>query len=81
MEGIDHKAPAKESEALDVSRRAFLKNAGKMAVYTPPAMLALASPSFKAIAQSSGGSDQSQPRDDDWWMNWLREFLRRLFGR
>jgi hypothetical protein len=49
---------AQAAESLESTRRAFLKNAGKIAVYTPPAMLALAAPTFSAIAQSSGGSDQ-----------------------
>ena len=34
------------------SRRNFLKTAGKIAVYTPPAMMALANPSLEAIARS-----------------------------
>ena len=81
------------TEALNTSRRTFLKNAGKVVVYTPPAMLALTSPSFRAIAQSSGAGDQSpngrgNGRDDDespsgggGFGSWLSEFLRRLLGR
>ena len=65
-------------ESLDTSRRAFLKSAGKVIAYTPPAMLAMYSPSFKAIAQSSGGGSQS-PRGGG--TNWLAELLRWLFGR
>jgi hypothetical protein len=65
------------SESLDTSRRAFLKTAGKVAVYVPPAMLAMYSPSFKAIAQSSGGGGQSPPSG----LDWLAELLRKLFGR
>lgn len=64
-------------ESLDASRRAFLKSAGKVIAYTPPAMLAMYSPSFKAIAQSSGGGSQSPPGGG---FNWLVELLRRLFG-
>jgi hypothetical protein len=62
MKPVDRTPATEATDALDASRRAFLKNAGKFAVYTPPAMLALSSPSFKAIAQSSGGNDQSPPR-------------------
>ncbi len=48
-----------KAKDLDGSRRRFLKNAGKVAVYTPPAMLAMSSPSFEAIAQSSSGGDET----------------------
>ncbi|HUF71399.1 MAG TPA: hypothetical protein VMR74_00725 [Gammaproteobacteria bacterium] len=37
---------------MDETRREFLKKAGKVAVYTPPAMLAVAYPSLEAIARS-----------------------------
>lgn len=37
---------------MDNSRRKFLEKAGKLAVYTPPAMVALSYPSLKAIAKS-----------------------------
>jgi hypothetical protein len=37
---------------MDDSRRDFLKKAGKVAVYTPPAMMALSYPSLEAIAKS-----------------------------
>ena len=37
---------------MDDSRREFLKKAGKVAVYTPPAMIALANPSLAGIAKS-----------------------------
>lgn len=37
---------------MNDSRRDFLKKASKVAVYTPPAMLALSVPSLQAIAQS-----------------------------
>lgn len=45
-----------DKERLDVgsSRRRFLKTATKMAVYTPPAMMAAASPSIAQIARSGG---------------------------
>ena len=36
------------------SRRKFLKAAGKIAVYTPPAMMVLANPSLEAMAKSGG---------------------------
>ena len=46
----------KSTSGTDSSRRKFLKSAGKLAVYTPPIMLAMSSPSFAHIAKS-GGSD------------------------
>lgn len=71
-----------EQDKLDTSRRDFLKNAGKMAVYVPPAMLALSAPSFEAIAQSSGGRDQAPPANNGGGLaEWLAELLRRLLGR
>jgi hypothetical protein len=42
------------TEKVEESRRKFLKTAGKIAVYTPPAMLALSRPSYATFAQSSG---------------------------
>ncbi len=40
-----------EKEVTD-SRRDFLKKAGKLAVYTPPAMLVLMKPSYAGIGES-----------------------------
>lgn len=37
------------------SRREFVKNAGKLAVYTPPAMVALMKPSYASFRKSGGG--------------------------
>jgi hypothetical protein len=68
-------------QKLDTSRRDFLKKAGKMAVYVPPAMLALCSPSFEAIAQSSGASDQTPPSGNGGLPQWLLDWLRWLRGR
>ena len=36
------------------SRRRFLKSAAKVAIYTPPAMMAVSNPSFATFAQSGG---------------------------
>jgi hypothetical protein len=47
----------KLNEAIDKvesSRRRFLKTAGKIAVYTPPAMLLMAKPSFATFNKSGG---------------------------
>jgi hypothetical protein len=38
------------------SRRDFVKLAGKVAVYTPPAMMGLAAPSVHAISKSAIGN-------------------------
>ena len=40
-----------EKEVTD-SRRDFLKKAGKLAVYTPPAMLVLMTPSYANMTES-----------------------------
>jgi hypothetical protein len=37
------------------SRRKFIKTAGKLAVYTPPAMMLLAQPSAHAISSCNNG--------------------------
>lgn len=51
-----------DDEAIATSRRKFVKAAGKIAVYTPPAMLLLMNPSARTFAQSSGVSDVGQGR-------------------
>jgi len=40
-------------EKNDKSRREFLKSAGKMAIYTPPAIMLLMKPSRQALACAS----------------------------
>jgi hypothetical protein len=54
---MDRSVPTREEsdKGLEVSRRNFLKEAGKFAAYTPPAMLVLMRPSANAIAGSPGG--------------------------
>jgi ABC-type Fe3+/spermidine/putrescine transport system ATPase subunit len=57
---------ADENEAIATSRRRFVKAAGKIAVYTPPAMILLMHPSAKTFAQSSGvGERRRRPRRHD----------------
>lgn len=41
-------------DRTDASRRKFLEAAGRIAVYTPPAMLAMSRPSFAEIQKSGG---------------------------
>lgn len=41
-------------DGVETSRRKFLKTAGKLAVYVPPAMLAISQPSYATFAQSAG---------------------------
>jgi len=38
---------------MEKSRRKFLKTATKVAIYTPPAMMAISMPSLEAIAKSA----------------------------
>jgi hypothetical protein len=52
----------KEQPNVEQSRRKFLKTATKLAIYTPPAMLAISKPSFATFAQS-GGAISEGPRD------------------
>ena len=42
-------------EHIEKNRRAFLKKAGKYAVYTPPAMMMLMHPSANAVMKSAMG--------------------------
>jgi len=44
----------KEAASVEVleSRRRFLKSAGKLAIYTPPAMMVLAKPSTASVIVS-----------------------------
>ena len=42
-------------ERIEKNRRAFLKKAGKYAVYTPPAMMMLMHPSANAVMKSGYG--------------------------
>jgi len=49
-----------ERVAAEESRREFMKQAGKLAVYTPPAVVLLMRPSVNAIAQSAAPSYPSQ---------------------
>ena len=44
----------KKKEKIAESRRRFVKSAGKLAVYTPPAMVALMKPSYVAFAKPGG---------------------------
>jgi hypothetical protein len=42
------------TEGVESSRRRFLKTAGKIAIYTPPAMLLMSKPSFATFGKSGG---------------------------
>lgn len=63
-----------DEAAVSATRRKFLKQAGKFAAYTPPAVMMLMKPSFAAVNQSaagrppvvvpgSGGPPSGDPRD------------------
>ena len=49
------KTLTKSEENVKKNRRAFLKKAGKFAVYTPPAMMLLMHPSANAVMKSAVG--------------------------
>ena len=60
------------SQDVEESRRKFLKTAGKIAVYTPPAMLALSKPSYATFTQSSGTTYKpSRIRRRNGFLAWL----------
>ena len=49
------------------SRRRFIKSAGKVAAYVPPAMLIAATPSYKAFAESANGYEEAHKKFHDLW--------------
>jgi hypothetical protein len=56
-------------ESADKARRAFLEKAGKLAVYTPPTMLALMYPGLHAVASGWGVGERREDwreRREDW---------------
>ena len=57
----DHSKPEAIDGAAQAARREFLRKAGKLAVYTPPVIMALMHPGANAIG--SGGK-QADLRDD-----------------
>lgn len=68
-----------QMNTVESSRRDFLKKAAKVAVYVPPAMLALSTPSFKAIAQSAGTTIELPPKTDGFdFESWLQELIVKL---
>lgn len=48
---------AEEGEVVAESRRKFIKTAGKLGLYTPPALMVLMNPSAEAFAKSADGRD------------------------
>jgi hypothetical protein len=50
---MDNKKKNTHETTTEQSRRKFLKSAGKLAVYTPPAMMVLAKPSLAEVMTSS----------------------------
>jgi len=60
------KTLTKNEDNVKKNRRAFLKKAGKFAVYTPPAMMLLMHPSANAVMKSAiGGCDDKYGCDQD----------------
>ena len=74
----DNKKNNEELNGADESRRRFLKNAGKLAVYTPPAMITLMKPSYASFARS-GGRPHDRPKIDkeklEHWQSVWEKFL------
>jgi hypothetical protein len=74
--------PEDNNKKIETSRRRFLKTAAKIAVYVPPAMLALSQPSHATFSQSSGVThhggqyswNQYYGGGSFWsaWRNWFR---------
>ena len=66
------------SDHPEESRRRFLKAAGKLAVYTPPAMMLLMKPSYAHFNKSGGridGHDRYRNFDWDTFIRRLLEYL------
>ena len=62
------KSKLKELVSTEESRRDFLKKAGKMAIYTPPAIMLLMHPSRHALACSVRPPKQGgYSGKGDWW--------------
>jgi hypothetical protein len=63
------------------SRRKFLKQAGKLAVYTPPAMMVMMKPSY-ATFRNSGGVTTSYRRTrlSDEKREHVKSFIERLMN-
>ncbi len=62
----ENKKPTIDQEASN-SRRSFLKKAGKLAIYTPPAMMVLMKPSYAKMNQSyEGGHTKPTPKRGTW---------------
>ena len=53
--------PVDPERIVAESRRDFLKKAGKFAVYTPPAVMALMRPSYATVSGSANGRPGTRP--------------------
>ena len=51
------------ADSADNSRRDFLKKAGKLAIYTPPAMMVMMKPSHASFTKSGGTISYDRIRD------------------
>ena len=60
---MDKKKKNTHKSKTEQSRRKFLKSAGKLAVYTPPALMVLAKPSLAEALNSLNGTTQIDPPD------------------
>ena len=70
---MDTKQGKDTSNQVEDSRRKFLKMAGKIAVYAPPAMLVMSKPSY-AHFRKTGGQDCNTEYTGSWtssWQNWF----------
>ena len=50
------------TDSVEKSRREFLKKAGKLAIYTPPAMMVMMKPSYASFAKSGGSISDRRVR-------------------
>lgn len=84
MKTTDPKATDASTDHIEESRRRFLKKAGKLAIYTPPAMALMMQPSHARFLTSGGivnlrerlreRREDGYPELESLWqkiMNWL----------
>ena len=62
-----------EKTNVQQARRRFLKSAGKLAIYTPPAMMVLAKPSLAQIVSSTGRAPSPNYRETHTSRDWYRD--------
>ena len=79
----EQQSEASAEQQRSESRRAFLKKAGKFAVYTPPAVMLLMKPSYATFRKTACGIDGYHDFNHENYISLisrLRSLLRSLFS-